>query len=191
MKRIATPHSWMLSKLGGKWATRPSTGPHRLRESLPLSIVIQNRLRYAMNNQEVKLILNDKEGLVKVLPLWQVDNKVRKDHGFPTGLMDVITLDKTKENFRVLYDVKGRFILKKLTAEEAKFKLCKIKSRSLGPNKVPYIVTHDGRTFRYPDPAIKVGDSVRLDLATNKLSNTLPFELGNIIRGWGNELKCY
>ena len=67
MKRIATPHSWMLSKLGGKWATRPSTGPHRLRESLPLSIVIQNRLRYAMNNQEVKLILNDKEGLVKVL----------------------------------------------------------------------------------------------------------------------------
>ena len=191
MKRIATPHSWMLSKLGGKWATRPSTGPHRLRESLPLSIVIQNRLRYAMNNQEVKLILNDKEGLVKVLPLSQVDNKVRKDHGFPTGLMDVITLDKTKENFRVLYDVKGRFILKKLTAEEAKFKLCKIKSRSLGPNKVPYIVTHDGRTFRYPDPAIKVGDSVRLDLATNKLSNTLPFELGNIIRGWGNELKCY
>lgn len=66
MKRIATPHSWMLSKLGGKWATRPSTGPHKLRESLPLAIVIQNRLKYAMNGREVKLILNDKEGLVKV-----------------------------------------------------------------------------------------------------------------------------
>ncbi len=24
-------------------------------------------------------------------------------------------------------------------------------------NKVPYIVTHDGRTIRYPDPLIKVG----------------------------------
>ena len=94
--------------------------------------------------------------------------------------MDVISLEKTKENFRVLYDVKGRFILKKLTTEEAKFKLVKIKSRSLGPNKVPYVVTHDGRTFRYPDPSLKVGDSVKLDLATNKLSTVLPFEIGNI-----------
>ena len=26
--------------------------------------------------------------------------------------------------------------------------------------KVPYIVTHDGRTIRYPDPLVKVNDSV-------------------------------
>jgi ribosomal protein S4E len=31
---------------------------------------------------------------------FKVDNKLRKDHGFPTGLMDVISLEKTKENFR-------------------------------------------------------------------------------------------
>ena len=111
--------------------------------------------------------------------LWKVDNKLRKDHGFPTGLMDVISLDKTKENFRVLYDVKGRFILKKIKAEEAKFKLCKIKSRALGPNKIPYIVTHDGRTIRYPDPKINVGDSVKLDLISNKITDVLPFEIGN------------
>jgi small subunit ribosomal protein S4e len=78
--------------------------------------------------------------------------------------MDVVSIEKTGENFRILYDVKGRFILKKLKADEAKFKLCKVKSRSLGPNKIPYIVTHDGRTFRYPDPAIKVGDSLKLNL---------------------------
>jgi len=78
--------------------------------------------------------------------------------------MDVITIDKTKENFRVLYDVKGRFFVKKIKSDEAKFKLCKIKSRSVGPNNVPYIVTHDGRTFRFPDPKINVGDSVKLNL---------------------------
>ena len=54
---------------------------------------------------------------------------MRKDHGFPTGLMDVISIDKTKENFRILYDVKGRFILKKINSDEAKFKLCKIKGK--------------------------------------------------------------
>jgi len=78
--------------------------------------------------------------------------------------MDVISIEKSGENFRILYDVKGRFILKKLKAEEAKFKLCKVKSRALGPNKIPYIVTHDGRTFRYPDPSIKVGDTLKLNL---------------------------
>lgn len=26
-------------------------------------------------------------------------------------------------------------------------------------NKVPYLVTHDGRTIRYPDPLIKVTEN--------------------------------
>ena len=83
--------------------------------------------------------------------------------------MDVVSIPKTNENFRILYDVKGRFILKKLSAAEAKFKLCKIKAKEVGPNKVPYVVTHDGRTFRFPDPKIKVGDSVKMDIVNNKL----------------------
>lgn len=78
--------------------------------------------------------------------------------------MDVVSIEKTGENFRILYDVKGRFLLKKIKAEEAKFKLCKVKSRSVGPNKIPYIVTHDGRTIRYPEPNVKVGDSLKLNL---------------------------
>lgn len=93
--------------------------------------------------------------------------------------MDVISIDKTKENFRVLYDVKGRFILRKIKSDEAKFKLCKIKAKEIGANKVPYIVTHDGRTLRYPDPKITVGDTVKLELATSKILDILPQEIGN------------
>ena len=66
MKRIATPKSWMLSKLGGTWATRPSQGPHKLRECMPLSIILQHKLKYAMNGRECKVILNDKDGNIKV-----------------------------------------------------------------------------------------------------------------------------
>ena len=40
MKRVATPHSWMLSKMGGQMATRPSQGPHKTRECMPLAIVL-------------------------------------------------------------------------------------------------------------------------------------------------------
>jgi small subunit ribosomal protein S4e len=87
-------------------------------------------------------------------PNCKVDGKIRRDGKFPLGIMDVLTLEKTKESYRILYDVKGRFVLKSLKEEESKFKLCKIKRKELGPNKIPYIVTHDGRTIRYANPEI-------------------------------------
>ena len=31
---------------------------------------------------------------------------------------------------------------------------------------MPYAVTHDGRTIRFPDPLAKAGDTVKLDLTT-------------------------
>lgn len=33
---------------------------------------------------------------------------------------DVISIDKTGEHFRLIYDVKGRFTVHRITAEEAK-----------------------------------------------------------------------
>lgn len=69
-----------------------------------------------------------------------------------------MTIEKSGDEFRLLYDVKGRFYLQRLEegAEERNFKLCRVNKNSTTANKVPYIVTHDGRTIRYPDPLIKV-----------------------------------
>jgi small subunit ribosomal protein S4e len=55
----------------------------------------------------------------------------------------------------MLYDVKGRFTLVPIKEAESKFKLLKVKTRAVGPNKIPYIVTHDGRTIRFPHPEIE------------------------------------
>lgn len=35
---------------------------------------------------------------------------------------DVVTIDKTGEHFRLIYDVKGRFTIHRISAEEAKVK---------------------------------------------------------------------
>lgn len=51
----------------------------------------------------------------------------------------------------------------------------------MGPKKVPFLVTHDGRTIRYPDPMIKVNDSVQLDIATGKITDHIRFESGNLV----------
>jgi len=95
--------------------------------------------------------------------------------------MDVVTIKQTGENFRLLYDVKGRFLVQKISPSEAKFKLCKIKKVWIGAKGVPYINTHDGRTLRYADPLIRVNDTIKLDLETNKITEYVKFEPGNLV----------
>ncbi|ANB13735.1 ribosomal 40S subunit protein S4A [Sugiyamaella lignohabitans] len=163
----------MLDKLSGTYAPRPSAGPHKLRESLPLIVFLRNRLKYALNGREVKAILMQR--------LVKVDGKVRTDHTFPSGFMDVISLEKTGEHFRLVYDVKGRFAIHRITDEEAQYKLGKVKRVQLGKKGIPYLVTHDGRTIRYPDPEIKVNDTVKIDLTTGKISSFVKFENGNVV----------
>jgi len=186
LKRLNAPKSWMLHKLGGIWAPRPATGPHKLRESLPLTIALRNRLKYALTRREVIMIVMRR--------LVEVDGKVRTEINYPAGFQDVVSLAKTEEQFRLLYDVKGHYILHRITKEEAGYKLCRVltvskaKKASIGRNPtqtgqlgaVPYVVTHDGRTIRYPDPAIKVADTIKFDLKTGKITGHLKFEAGNL-----------
>jgi len=58
------------------------------------------------------------------------------------------------------------------------YKLCKVKRVQIGPKKVPFLVTHDGRTIRYPDPVIKVNDTIQLDIATSKIMDSIKFDSG-------------
>lgn len=51
----------------------------------------------------------------------------------------------------------------------------------MGIKKVPYLVTHDGRTIRYPDPSIKVNDTVQIDIASGKITDHIRFESGNLV----------
>jgi small subunit ribosomal protein S4e len=162
----------MLDKLGGVFAPRPSCGPHKMRECLPLSIFLRNRLKYALTYDEAKRILNQR--------LIKVDGKIRSDKTYPAGFMDVVSIEKTNENFRIIYDVKGRFAIHRITAEEAKYKLCKVKRVQVGLKGVPSIVTGDGRTIRYPDPLVKVNDTVKISIDTGKIDEFIKFDSGNI-----------
>ncbi len=74
----------MLDKLGGVFAPRPSTGPHKLRESLPLVVMLRNRLKYALTRTEVTKIVMQRT--------IKVDGKVRTDINYPSGFMGIETL---------------------------------------------------------------------------------------------------
>ena len=60
------------------------------------------------------------------------------------------------------------------------YKLCRVKALEMGPKKVPHIVTHDGRTIRYPDPSVAVNDTIKLNLETGKIDDFVKFETGNL-----------
>ena len=175
MKRLNAPKHWMLSKMGGIWAPKPTAGPHKVRECLPLSLVLRNRLKYALTRRETMMILMQK--------LVKVDGKVRTEINYPTGFMDVIEIPQSDDRLRVMYDTKGRFVLHKISSEEASFKLCRVNGMGTQARQVPYITTHDGRTIRYPDPAIKKGDVVKVNLETGKVveGGILKFEIGSTV----------
>mmetsp|Transcript_8642 Transcript_8642/g.36013 ORF Transcript_8642/g.36013 Transcript_8642/m.36013 type:complete len:261 (-) Transcript_8642:53-835(-) len=172
LKRLAAPKHWMLDKLSGTWAPKPSAGPHKTRECLPLVVLLRNRLKYALTSREVTLIVMQR--------LIQVDKKVRTDARYPAGFMDVISIKETGENFRLLYDIKGRFNVHPIGEEEAKFKLCQVTKTYTGKKGIPCLTTHDGRTIRYPDPDIKTHDTVKYEFESGKIVDFVHFDVGNI-----------
>ncbi|MBA0558586.1 hypothetical protein Golob_015598, partial [Gossypium lobatum] len=170
-------------------APKPSSGPHKSRECLPLILILRNRLKYALTYREVIAILMQRHVMV--------DGKVRTDKTYPAGFMDyciqilcnilahllvdVVSIPKTNEDFRLLYDTKGRFRLHAITGDETKFKLCKVRSVQFGLKGIPYLNTYDGRTIRYPDPLIKANDTIKLDLESNKIVDFIKFDVGNVV----------
>lgn len=110
--------------------------------------------------------------------LVKVDGKVRTDHTFPAGFMDVVDIEKTNEHFRLLFDTKGRYVAHRITPEEASYKLCRVRRLQFGKRAIPYLVTHDGRTIRFPDPDIKVNDTVMIDIETGKIRDFVKFDIG-------------
>ena len=85
LKRIHAPKSWMLSKVGGIWAMKPSQGPHKLRDCIPLNLILRTKLRLALNGKEAKMIVKAREGNISI------DGKVRRDPKYPVGIMDIVT----------------------------------------------------------------------------------------------------
>ena len=110
----------------------------------------------------------------------KVDGKVRTDPNFPAGFMDVVEIAKSNDQFRLIFDTKGRYVLHRISDEEKKFKLVRVQKVEVSNKKIPFMVTHDGRTIRYPDPLVKVNDVAKVDIETGKMVDFIKFEVGKL-----------
>ena len=54
----------------------------------------------------------------------------------------MLSIEKSGDLFRLLYDTKGRFVLHKVDQGEASFKLARVTGQGTSAKNVPYITTH-------------------------------------------------
>ncbi|KAK1346588.1 hypothetical protein QTO34_000445 [Cnephaeus nilssonii] len=186
------PKHWMLHKLTSVLAPQPSSGPHKLRECLPLIIFLRNRLKYALSgvlklfkqgasSLSLRPLEGDEVKKIFMQRFIKIDGKVRTDITYPDGFMDVISIDKTAENFRLICDTKGHFAVHCITPEEAKHKLCKVRKIFVGTKGIPHLLTHDACTIHYSDPLIK-------NFETGRITDFIKFDTRNpcIVTGGAN-----
>ena len=137
LKRYKAPKSWPIHPKEDTWTVKPAPGSHAIDDSLPLLVIIRDILGLADNSREAKRIINTGNVLI--------DGRAVKDYKFPVGFMDVLTIPKTEENYRILLDTKGRLTLHPISAEDASYKLAKVVNKSTIKGGKTQLNLHDGR----------------------------------------------
>ena len=140
LKRKPAPKIWPIHRKEYTWVVKPKPGPHPILECLPLTLLIRDVLGLAKTHKEAKLIVSQGKIIV--------DNKVRKDDLFPTGLMDVISVPEIGVSYRLLPTEKG-LIPHQLKNKEEAFKLCRIEEKLTLKNGHQQIHLHDGTNLLF------------------------------------------
>ena len=135
LKRKPAPKIWPIHRKEAVWTVMPNAGPHSISRSLPLALIVRDILGFAKTAKEAKNIIS--QGKITV------DGKVRRDERFLVGLMDVISIIDTKESYRILPSGKG-LLLHPIDADEAAFKLCRIKDKTFISGGNMHLNLHDG-----------------------------------------------
>ena len=169
--RLAAPKSWPIKRKNLKYIAKPSPGPHKLENCITLNLILKDLLKYAETEREVKKILNSGKVLVNKL--------IRKDHRFPVGIIDTIEIPSLNEYYRLLFNKKGKFILKKILKEDAELKLSKIIGKTMIKNKKIQINLYDGGNIIVGKDEYKLGDTILT--SNNEIKKHLKLEKGALI----------
>lgn len=169
LKRFKAPKMWPIHAKEETWTTKTSAGPHALEESIPLVMVLRDILGLAANAREAKIILNNGDVLV--------DGTPRKDHRFPVGFMDIVSIPKINKNYRVLQDYKGRLVLHEVEEKDSTFKLVKVLNKTTIKGGKTQLNLQGGRNV-ITDEDYKTGDVLLLSIPEQKITDSITFEEG-------------
>jgi small subunit ribosomal protein S4e len=126
---------------------------------MPVIMFPRSRLKYALTGDEVKKIC--------MHCFTKIDGKVRTDITYLTGFMEVISIDKTAENFCLFCDTKGHFVL------HSRWPIQVVQSeKDLWEHKRnPSFGDSGSSHLYYPDLFINVNYITEIDLETGKITD--------------------
>jgi small subunit ribosomal protein S4e len=173
MKRLAAPKKYPLLRKDKVYVVKMNAGPHSYKTGIPLLLVLRDMMKHVHNLKEAKALVN--AGKI------HVDGVIRKDLSFPIGLMDIVSIIPTKENFRVMFDSNAKVQLLKISEHEAKIKLCKVLNKTtLRKNKIQ-LNLHDGRNIIVDSKEYKTGDSILIAVPSQKIEKHIAFQKGSMV----------
>jgi len=169
-KRMSASNVVAIPKKGKTWMASPSPGPHPAARSITLLTAIRDRLKVVDSAKEARYIIGAREVMV--------DQRVVRDYKRPLGLMDTVSIPKVKENYRVLLDKKGRLQLMHIEEKEAAWKLCRVEGKSTLKGGLHQLNLHDGRNVLVEKDVYKTGDTVKIELPSQKILAHHPLAKG-------------
>ena len=170
LKRLAVPRQWSIPKKVSHWAPKPSPGPHASDASVPLLLVLRDYLKVCDTNREARMILADRS--------VQVDQRVVTDPKFSIGLMDVLSVPKLDQNWRVLLDTRGRLALAEMNKANAGWKLVRLEGKTTLAGGQTQLNLHDGRNLLVKEAPYKTGDVLKIKVPEQKVMEHLPMAAG-------------
>jgi small subunit ribosomal protein S4e len=178
LKRNPAPSFWPIRRKEFIWVTKPSSGPHSLKNCFPLTLVLRDILGVAKTKKEASKILS--EGKVVV------DGKTRRKTDFPVGLMDVVSIADMNKFFRLIPSHKG-LVLNTVSKKEADFKLCRVEDKNTVPKGVQ-IALHDGSNILIkvsdpknpPEVIYETFDVLKLSLPDKQVLDCIKTKEGNL-----------
>jgi small subunit ribosomal protein S4e len=172
VKRQLAPPFWKVRRKQGRFVVRARPGPHGKTICYPLGILLRDVLRVGDNMDEVKGILND--GKVSV------DGVVRRNIGWPVGLMDIIELIPLSQAFRLVPKDKNLLTPIPFQQTEKSLKLLRVTIRKTIKGKKTLYGFHDGKTL-ISNEEYAVGDSCLIDLSSKDVKSHIKLEKGSIV----------
>ena len=169
LKRLAVPKTWHVSRKTNTWITKSSPGPHKIENSVPLTVALRDLLEYAENDREVRNVLNARKIMV--------NGKIETDRAFPLGFMDILEIPSSKEIFLVTLTKKGRLMLKSI--KKADHRLCRLEGKTVLKGGKIQLNLWGGANIIVEKDEYKVGDTIKLALKDKKIKGKIELKEGN------------
>jgi small subunit ribosomal protein S4e len=140
---------------------------------MPIMIIIRDMLHLCDTAAEGVKLLHARE--------IRVDGRVVTNHRFPVGLMDVVSIPKLGQNYRVVIDEKNKIRLVPVPTGKEAWKLCRIENKTTLPGGKTQLNLHDGRNVIVAKDSWKSGDVVKIEMPSQKILETYKLAKGAIV----------